>query len=194
MRVHLIACSSVLQHAPLVINLKLTLITYCTHNINSSSALYCRSQVSLRPSHIIGSVNILHLQHHPTNLITPFSAIHPAIFTHNMAYLSRTAQAALVAGAIASTLILFLVCLYLYSRDRQEDLESRERQKQELEKRPSEYEQQQWETVSADASTPSNLSLFWAPTPTQDVRRHQGYVISETCVMEPHTARIEYAR
>ncbi|KAI0186252.1 hypothetical protein EV127DRAFT_411341 [Xylaria flabelliformis] len=105
-----------------------------------------------------------------------------------MAYLSRAAQVTLLVGAIASALILSLVCLYLYSRDRREDLESRERQK-EPEKHPSE---QLWETVSADAST---LSFLWdPPPPTRNVRRSQGYVVSEApVVMEPRSVRVEFA-
>ncbi|KAI1735633.1 hypothetical protein F4680DRAFT_298868 [Xylaria scruposa] len=107
-----------------------------------------------------------------------------------MAYLNRAAQVALLVAAIVSALILLLVCLYLYSRDRWEESE---RQKQEdLEKRTPECEQQRWETVSADAST---LSFLWdPPPPTRNVRRWRGFVVSEApVVMEPCTARIEYA-
>ncbi|KAI8945726.1 hypothetical protein F4801DRAFT_111597 [Xylaria longipes] len=116
-----------------------------------------------------------------------------------MAYLSLTARVTLVVGAIASAILLFLLCLWLYYMDSEDDLESgerckeRERRKQELERPSPEGEQQRWETVSADASTLSNPSLCWLPLSPQEVRRYQGYVINESLVMEPHTASIEYA-
>ncbi|KAI0441604.1 hypothetical protein F4803DRAFT_522785 [Xylaria telfairii] len=115
-----------------------------------------------------------------------------------MAYLSLTAQIAMVGVAIVAALF-FLACFYIYSRCREEHLESDEEgrghewQKHELETRSPTYKQQQWDIISSGASTLSYPASCWAPLPTLEVKRYQGYMVNETNVMEPHTARIEYA-
>ncbi|KAH8165151.1 hypothetical protein CIB48_g3100 [Xylaria polymorpha] len=116
-----------------------------------------------------------------------------------MAYISLTAQVAMMVGAIVAALLFFLGCLYIYSSSGEEHLESgeegreHEQQKEKLETRSPKYERQQWDIVSSGASTLSYPASCWAPLPPQEVKRYQGYMVNETNVMEPHTARIEYA-